>query len=88
VAWNVAGAIVEFALDDDETDALLAALARRGCPVDRDLLAFLRPCYLAQQVGLWSLSLDQHPDERTASCWRRYRRRLATELDPNAPAHV
>jgi hypothetical protein len=52
VAWDVAGAIVELGLDPGEAETLVAALEREsGLGVERDLVAFLRPCYLAFQLG-------------------------------------
>ena len=53
IAWDVAGATVEFALIPTEIDALAARIAAvAGRPVDRDVVAFLAPCYAAFQLGL------------------------------------
>ncbi|WP_201859647.1 hypothetical protein [Microvirga soli] len=52
VSWDVAGAIVEMNLSEDETSRLCQIIRREsGRPVDQALLAFMRPCYLAFQLG-------------------------------------
>lgn len=51
VAWDVAGAAVEFDLSAEETERL-----RRMVGADAQLTAFLRPCYLAFQLGLWTFA--------------------------------
>jgi hypothetical protein len=57
IAWDVAGARVEFGLAADEVAHLSAVIEQAaGLPVDRELVAFLQPCYLAFQLGAWSLS--------------------------------
>jgi hypothetical protein len=58
IAWDVAGAIVEFGLTDDEGAGVCARVERTGQPVDRDLLAFLTPCYLAFHLGASTLAAD------------------------------
>jgi len=84
LAWDVAGAIAEFTLAPNETEALLQDLACRDCAIDPALLAFLRPCYLAQQVGLWWFSLRQTPDGRNkdiiSGLYRNYCDRLRIDL--------
>ena len=68
VGWDVAGARIEFGLDDDETDRLCAAVAgvcdRAG---DRDLLAFYNVAYPAFQAGLWSLAGNEDQVARYAA---------------------
>jgi len=56
VAWDVAGARLEFGLDDAETARLCAAVTG-VCDrkVDPELLAFYGVAYPAFQAGLWSL---------------------------------
>ena len=54
-AWDLAGAAIEFELDPDETDRLLAAY---GAPVDGDLLALYCLLYLGFQIGEWTMALD------------------------------
>jgi hypothetical protein len=57
IAWDVAGAIVEFGLTATEAQQLCAHVERAaGEPVRRDLVAFLLPCYLAFQLGAWTLA--------------------------------
>ncbi|MCW2285353.1 hypothetical protein M2323_003250 [Rhodoblastus acidophilus] len=80
LAWDVAGALCEFALDEE---ALLHRLAQRGCCIDRDLLAFLRPCYLAFRSGLWRMSMDQRA---AAALYEGYRAQLAEQLQLNTSA--
>ncbi|HEY8612388.1 MAG TPA: hypothetical protein VIL69_13990 [Roseomonas sp.] len=59
IAWDVTGAAVELGLSEDERNRLCAAVAREaGRPVDPALLDFLRPCYLAFQLGYHSLAAD------------------------------
>lgn len=79
VAWDVAGAIVEFALSPAEQDQLcLLVEAASGRAVGRDLVALLRPCYLAFQLGSCTMAasaLAGWPDEA---------RRLTTAADAYA----
>ena len=56
-AWDIAGAIVELALCAPEIEALIDRVAY-AAPVDRRLVAFLRPCYAAFQLGAWTLARD------------------------------
>ena len=51
VAWDVAGAVAEFDLGEAEAEAL-----RRQVGADAELMAFLTPCYLAFQLGLWTFA--------------------------------
>jgi hypothetical protein len=56
VEWDVAGAMVEFGLDDAETSRLIRAV---GLLVDRDLLRFYNIAYLAFRAGRASLAADK-----------------------------
>lgn len=58
IAWDVAGAAVEFDLDPDQTDELWRAVdgGRRGA----DFLSFHRLAYLAFQLGATSMAADAH----------------------------
>jgi hypothetical protein len=84
VAWDIAGAIVEFDLDESEADLLLASV-QRSAPAERALVAILRPAYIAFQLGAFTMAASAHagwPDEaarlrRTADA---YRSRLAACL--------
>ena len=52
IAWDVAGAAIEFGLDAERTGQLAAAVARcAGQAVDPRLVEALWPCYLAFQLG-------------------------------------
>lgn len=56
IAWDVAGAVAELALTPAE-EARLASM----CDVDREQLAFARPCYAAFQLGRHALAIDSSP---------------------------
>ena len=82
IAWDVAGAIVEFGLTDGDRAVLVRAVEREsGRSVDDGLLAFLLPCYLAFQLGAYTLAVGSAPDPAEAGRLRaaaaRYRDRLA-----------
>jgi hypothetical protein len=71
VAWDVAGAVAELALDPHE-EARLAAM----CDVDREQLAFAKPCYAAFQLGRHAVAIEGSPpaeQERLRAEVRRYR---------------
>jgi hypothetical protein len=52
VSWDVAGAIVELDLSDNEASQLCRIVRQEsGRAVDQALLAFMLPCYLAFQLG-------------------------------------
>ncbi|AWJ92699.1 hypothetical protein Sp245p_22895 (plasmid) [Azospirillum baldaniorum] len=51
IAWDVAGAIVEFGLAEAEADRLCDAVG-----ASKRLVAFHLPCYLAFQIGCWSFA--------------------------------
>lgn len=57
--WDVAGAIIEWDLGAERTDALLEPLRRAGLPVDRGPLLFYQLAYAAFRLGLTSLSASQ-----------------------------
>ena len=61
LAWDIAGAEAELALDAAELRRLLAI-----APVDPELLAALRPCYLAFQLGRHALAIDSSPPDEAA----------------------
>ena len=58
VAWDVAGACVELSLSKDEELTLVGHLLGAGVRLDEDLLQFLKPCYLAFQLGHFQMALD------------------------------
>jgi len=81
IAWDVAGAGVEFDLSEHERARLVEALARTaGRHVDAELLRVLEPCYLAFQIGLWTFAgaaaTDADESGRVARQLQRYRERL------------
>ena len=54
VAWDLAGACVEFDFSRSETDALRLIVSRNcGRDVEAKLQTCLEPCYSAFQLGLW-----------------------------------
>lgn len=83
-AWDVAGAIVEFALSADEQARLLAGLAARGCAVDPGLLAFCLRSYPAFQLGHFRLAAEDAGNgaekERLGAHAERYARCLSAQL--------
>lgn len=87
VAWDVAGAAVEWDLSSLEQDDLCAVVAREsGRPVDLELLAFLTPCYLAFQLGhhaVAAAALEGLPEEaaRLRAAENRYAKRLRRVLN-------
>jgi hypothetical protein len=73
ITWDVAGAIVEHDLDGNDTEQLIAALERHTRrALDRRLLAFLLPCYIAFQLGAWTMGVGGD-----AGITRRYGAKLA-----------
>ncbi|MHB8283265.1 MAG: hypothetical protein ACYDD1_01170 [Caulobacteraceae bacterium] len=54
LAWDVAGAEVEFDLTAEETQALVDQLGDAGCTIRSDVLDLMRPAYAAFQLGLWT----------------------------------
>jgi hypothetical protein len=72
LAWDVAGAIEEFVLDQDETDRLIAST---GCSVDVELLDFYRVAYASFRLGRAELAAE-------AAEAARYRRGLELLLLP------
>ena len=92
IAWDVAGARVEFDLAPAEMTILLKALHERA-EVDPALVELLEPAYLAFQLGVCAMAADAHagwPQEhsRLSRQTAIYRRRLAQALDlaPEADA--
>jgi hypothetical protein len=68
IAWDVAGAIAELSLDPAEEARLVAV-----CDVDREQLAFAKPCYAAFQLGRHALAIESSPPAEQA--------RLQLEVD-------
>jgi hypothetical protein len=81
VAWDVAGAICEFALGSSEQRALIAAVedsANRS--IDRELLAFYRVAYAAFRLGQARLGADMTTDRAERRRIERDGDRYAAEL--------
>jgi hypothetical protein len=53
IAWDVAGAVVEFGLSPDERQALAASVDR---PVDPALIDLFQVCYPAFQAAAWAMA--------------------------------
>jgi hypothetical protein len=87
IAWDVAGAAIEFALGPGECDTLAAAVEQRcGMALDPELLAFYLPCYAAFQLGYYVMAAggSHDPEERSRldGAAKRYRRFLDRHLLP------
>ena len=90
IAWDIAGARVEFDLSPVETTILLEAFRERA-EVDTALVELLEPAYLAFQLGAGAMATDAHagwPQEhqRLSRQTAIYRHRLAQALDPDTPS--
>ncbi|MGY2047634.1 hypothetical protein [Methylobacterium sp. JK268] len=85
IAWDVAGACVEFDLPAAGRDRLATTVAAgTGRPVDGSLLGFLIPCYLAFRLGASRLAAEATGDPDEGERLRRaadtYARHLARHL--------
>ena len=60
IAWDVAGAAIEFELAPDEIEALAAPLLGDR----RLLLELMLPCYLGFQIGWWSYAGEEGAKQR------------------------
>jgi len=85
IAWDIVGAGVELPLSDAGLARLMDVVAyEAGRPVDRELLAFLTPCYLAFQLGAASMASDAAHDlderRRLRSSGERYAAQLQDVL--------
>lgn len=84
IAWDVAGAKVEFALNEDEFAILTGELATRDLAVDPDLASFMTLCYAAYQLGAWTMAADavSGPEtDRVVAAAARYRAILIDRLE-------
>ncbi|MDK4702224.1 hypothetical protein PH562_08205 [Rhizobium sp. CNPSo 4062] len=89
VAWDVAGACVEFDLSKAQRPHLAQIVATQtGRDVRKDVLDVFEACYLGFQIGLWSLAA-QGPDlaerDRLTNAVARYEERVRA-LVANRPA--
>lgn len=84
IAWDIAGAGVEFDLSPDERGQVAAVVSlAAGRTVRAELVAVLEPCYLAFQIGLWrraSESGDPDDRHRALAMVRNYSARLLRML--------
>ena len=77
-AWDVAGAIVEFAMGERERADLIAGLQANGVAIEGPLLDFFLPVYCAFQLGAASMAADANAAwPQDALRWRRERDRYA-----------
>ena len=86
IAWDVAGAKVEFDLDDPETQVLLDAMGDQAKP-QTGLVELMATAYMAFQLGAYTLAAEAHsghPREqaRLAAAASRYGARLERRLWP------
>jgi hypothetical protein len=86
VAWDVAGAIVEFDLNQNLTAELIDTVEEAGCTVDPQLLEFYRLAYLAFRLGQQRLGAtmvsDEREQQRLTSCGDGYAAQLQLLLQP------
>jgi hypothetical protein len=69
VAWDVAGAAVEFGLSAGEAEALRRGVSEAaGREVPAALTAFLRHAYLAFQCGRETMAAEASGDDDAARC--------------------
>jgi hypothetical protein len=81
VAWDIAGAAVEFSLSEEEASRLCTIVeGESGFPVMPEILAFLRPCYLAFQMGAHAMAAWSLGDGPEAGRLRRAADRYASLL--------
>jgi hypothetical protein len=90
IEWDIAGARVEYAFSDSEiafiVDRIQAGAQRR---LDVSLIDYLEPCYLAFQLGLWTIAAEAESGQerarleraRLAATVRRYQTALDQFLD-------
>jgi hypothetical protein len=81
IAWDVAGGIVEFDLTDEQAEALCRAVEAEA-PLDRQLLTFCLPCYIAFQIGYWTFATGSDPS--AAGERRRYEEQWKRRWPPEA----
>jgi hypothetical protein len=84
LAWDVAGAISEFGLNDGQAERLLALTEQAaGRTIDWELLRFCRLAYAAFRRGLLAMagSSDVEESRRRAAAAARYEAELCHHLD-------
>ena len=84
VAWDIAGAIVEWQLDPRATERLLQAFhLAGGATIDAGTLPFYQAAYLAFRAGQCALAAQMHDPyerERLLAAYAAYRQRLVQQL--------
>lgn len=87
IGWDVAGATVEFDLTQGEVARLLSAMGKLGAFVDVKIIDFLKPCYLAFQIGLWHARATESSAMPEKQLYRSYVNKLRGEIffKPLAP---
>ncbi|TPM96917.1 hypothetical protein FJ977_18525 [Mesorhizobium sp. B2-1-3A] len=84
IEWDIAGAVVEYDLSDAELLHLtVCAEAAMNRAVDRELLSYMLPCYLAFQLGLWTMAdqAETGESDRLRPLIERYQSRLSRFLE-------
>ncbi|AZO12872.1 hypothetical protein [Mesorhizobium sp. WSM3876] len=85
IAWDIAGARVEYQLSQSEFMRLVRGVeAEASCPVDPGLVDYLEPCYIAFQLGLWTMAEGSAADEektRLTALVKRYEAELLRFLE-------
>ncbi|RWL84356.1 MAG: hypothetical protein EOR67_12900 [Mesorhizobium sp.] len=80
IEWDIAGARVEHDLSAAELSKLVLCIETS---IDRDLVDYFEPCYLAFQLGLWTIARQSADDEdrmRSTRAVERYKTGLVRLL--------
>ena len=81
VAWDIAGAAVEFDLSEAEQAALAGAVGREaGRALDPALVAFCKLAYAAFQLGAWTMAADAHAGHNEEPRLRAIAQRYTAQL--------
>jgi hypothetical protein len=67
IAWDIAGAAIEFALSRREEERLVERIeSLTGRPVQPELLQLMHACYAAFQLGCWQLAAELAGEDAAA----------------------
>jgi hypothetical protein len=84
IAWDLAGAKVELGLAEQQGQELTASLEQRiGRTIPPDYLRAMELCYIAFQIGLWTMAQSRNGEverQRIKALLRRYEDRAARLL--------